>query len=126
MIEQLKNTKTWEERYRLIIQAGKNLPRPTEDELAQMHLITGCEAQMWFQILPKNNRTFQFKAFSEARIMNGLLWILLQNINNKTTDELQCFDFSEFFTKLGISQRLSETRLNGLNQIEQLVKQQCI
>ncbi|BFU59840.1 MULTISPECIES: SufE family protein [Rodentibacter] len=126
MIEQLKNAKTWEERYRLIIQAGKNLPRPTEDELAQMQLITGCEAQMWFQILTKNDRTFQFKAFSEARIMNGLLWILLQTINGKTTNELQCFDFSVFFTKLGIAQRLSETRLNGLNQIEQLVKQQCI
>ena len=113
MIEQLKQAKNWEDRYRLIIQAGKNLSRPNDDELAQMQPITGCEAQMWFQIMPKNDRTFQFNGFSEARIMNGLLWILLNQINGKTADEL-------------ISQHLSETRLNGLNQIGQQLKNLCI
>lgn len=126
MIEQLKNAKTWEERYRLIIQAGKNLPRPSDEELAQMQPITGCEAQIWFQILPKNDRTFTFRAFSEARIMNGLLWILLQEINGKTAEELRDFDLTTFFSELGIAQRLSETRLNGLNQISQQIKQLCI
>ena len=126
MIEQLKQAKNWEDRYRLIIQAGKNLSRPSDDELAQMHSITGCEAQMWFQIMPKNDRTFQFKGFSEARIMNGLLWILLNQINGKTADELNKFDITAFFSELGISQRLSETRLNGLNQIGQQLKSLCI
>ncbi|EIJ74537.1 SufE family protein [Haemophilus haemolyticus] len=126
MIEQLKQAKNWEERYRLIIQAGKNLPRPSDDELAQMQPITGCEAQMWFQIIPKNDRTFQFNGFSEARIMNGLLWILFNKINGKTADELNTFDITAFFSELGISQRLSETRLNGLNQIGQQLKILCI
>lgn len=125
MIEQLQQAKNWEDRYRLIIQAGKNLARPSDDELAQMQPITGCEAQMWFQIIPQNDRTFQFKAFSEARIMNGLLWILLQHIQGKTADELRNFDLTAFFTELGIAQRLSETRLNGLNQIGQQLKQLC-
>ena len=126
MIEQLKQAKNWEDRYRLIIQAGKNLSRPSDDKLAQMPPITGCEAQMWFQIIPKNDRTFQFKGFSEARIMNGLLWILLNQINGKTADELNKFDITAFFSELGISQRLSETRLNGLNQIGQQLKNLCI
>lgn len=126
MIEQLKQAKNWEEKYRLIIQAGKNLLRPTDDELTEMQSITGCEAQMWFQIIPKNNRTFDFKAFSEARIMNGLLFILLNEIKGKTTDELRGFDLSAFFSELGITQRLSETRLNGLNQISQQLKNLCI
>lgn len=126
MIEQLQQAKSWEDRYRLIIQAGKNLARPRDDELAQMTPITGCEAQMWFQILPQTDRTFRFKAFSEARIMNGLLWILLQEIQGKTADELRNFDLTAFFTELGIAQRLSETRLNGLNQIGQQLRQLCI
>ena len=126
MIEQLKQAKNWEDRYRLIIQAGKNLSRPSDDKLAQMKPITGCEAQMWFQIMPKNDRIFQFNGFSEARIMNGLLWILLNQINGKTADELNKFDITVFFSELGISQRLSETRLNGLNQIGQQLKNLCI
>lgn len=126
MIEQLKNAKTWEERYRLIIQAGKNLPRPRDEELAEMQPISGCEAQMWFQILPKTDRTFTFQAFSEARIMNGLLWILLNQINGKSVEQLRNFDLGAFFNELGIAQRLSETRLNGLNQIAQQLKNLCI
>lgn len=126
MIEQLKNAKTWEERYRLIIQAGKNLPRPRDEELAEMQPISGCEVQMWFQILPKTDRTFTFRAFSEARIMNGLLWILLNQINGKSVEQLRNFDLGAFFNELGIAQRLSETRLNGLNQIAQQLKNLCI
>ena len=76
--------------------------------------------------MPKNDRTFQFNGFSEARIMNGLLWILLNQINGKTADELNKFDITVFFSELGISQRLSETRLNGLNQIGQQLKNLCI
>lgn len=126
MIEALKQAKNWEDRYRLIIQASKNLPRPTDEKLAQMQPITGCEAQMWFEIDPQNDRTFQFNAFSEARIMNGLLWILLENINGKTAEELNTFDIAAFFNELGITHRLSATRLNGLNQIGQQLKQLCI
>ncbi|WP_192874976.1 SufE family protein, partial [Haemophilus influenzae] len=69
---------------------------------------------------------FQFSGFSEARIMNGLLWILFNKINGKTADELNTFDITAFFSELGISQRLSETRLNGLNQIGQQLKNLCI
>ena len=58
--------------------------------------------------------------------MNGLLWILLNQINGKTADELNTFDITVFFSELGISQRLSETRLNGLNQIGQQLKNLCI
>lgn len=62
-----------------------------------------AEAQMWFQIMPKNN-TFQFSGFSEARIMNDFTSVLFNKINGKTTDELNTFDITGiFFSELGIS-----------------------
>ena len=119
--QQLMNAKTWEERYRLIIQAGKNLPIPNENELTQMDSIQGCEVQVWFKFTEKNDRTFHFQAYSEARIMNGLLWILLQHIEDKNAEQLRHFDLTAYFTHLGIAQRLSNTRLNGLKHIEQIL-----
>ena len=119
--QQLMNAKTWEERYRLIIQAGKNLPIPNENELTQMDSIQGCEVQVWFKFTEKNDRTFHFQAYSEARIMNGLLWILLQHIEDKNAEPLRHFDLTAYFTHLGIAQRLSNTRLNGLKHIEQIL-----
>ena len=121
MLENIKQAKNWEDRYRFIIQAGKHLPPPSPDELAQMRAIQGCEAGLWFKAIPQNNGMFQFQAYSEARIMNGLLWLLLQNINGQTRNQLQQFNIRQFFDELGITSRLSETRLNGLKQIEEIL-----
>lgn len=119
--QQLAETKHWEERYRLIIQAGKNLPEPSEEEFATMQSIPGCEVQVWFKFTEKTDRTFHFQAYSEARIMNGLLWILLQRIENQTAEALRQFDLTAYFNELGIAQRLSSTRLNGLKHIEEIL-----
>ena len=119
--QQLAETKNWEERYRLIIQAGKNLPEPSEEEFATMQSIPGCEVQVWFKFTEKTDRTFHFQAYSEARIMNGLLWILLQRIENQTAEALRQFDLTAYFNELGIAQRLSSTRLNGLKHIEKML-----
>ncbi|WP_439294571.1 SufE family protein [Lonepinella sp. BR2882] len=123
MIEQIQQAKNWEERYRLLIQAGKNLPQPTENELAQWTEIQGCEVRLWCKISASLDRTLQLQAYSEARIMNGLLFLLINAVNEKPLDELQQFDITIFFTELGIAQRLSSTRLNGLKQIEQSIKE---
>ena len=122
MLENIKQAKNWEDRYRFIIQAGKHLSQPSPDELAQMRSIQGCEAGLWFKAIPQqNDDTFQFQAYSEARIMNGLVWLLLQNIDGQTRDQLQQFNIRQFFDELGIASRLSETRLNGLKQIEEIL-----
>ena len=119
--QQLAETKHWEDRYRLIIQAGKNLPEPSEEEFATMQSIPGCEVQVWFKFTEKTDRTFHFQAYSEARIINGLLWILLQRIENQTAEALRQFDLTAYFNALGIAQRLSSTRLNGLKHIEKML-----
>ena len=121
MLENIKQAKNWEDRYRFIIQTGKLLSQPSPDELAQMQSIQGCEAGLWFKTIPQNDGTFQFQAYSEARIMNGLLWLLLKNINGQTSNQLQQFNIRQFFDELGIASRLSETRLNGLKQIEEIL-----
>ena len=119
--QQLAETKHWEDRYRLIIQAGKNLPEPSKEEFATMQSIPGCEVQVWFKFTEKTDRTFHFQAYSEARIKNGLLWIVLQRIENQTAEALRQFDLTAYFNALGIAQRLSSTRLNGLKHIEKML-----
>lgn len=126
--QQLIHAPNWEERYRLIIQAGRNLPLPSAQQLSEMQQISGCEVNVWFKKSPKTDRTlndnsivWEFQAYSEARIMNGLLWILLQEIDGKTSEQLHQFDIHAFYQKLGIANRLTTTRLNGLKQIEDIL-----
>lgn len=122
MKQQLMDCQSWEARYRLIIQLGKQLERPNDQALANMPLIEGCEAQLWFSATACNG-VYHFRAYSEARIMNGLLWILLQELEGKNAEQLKQFQLTEFFSQLGITQRLSATRLNGLKQIEAYLHQ---
>lgn len=121
-IEAIKNAPSWEEKYRQLIQLGKNLTKPTNSELAQWQLISGCEVNLWVKISVNSDRTLQLNAYSEARIMNGLLAILIHEVNGKSLEALANFDMTARFTELGIAQRLSDTRLNGLKQIEQKIR----
>ena len=119
--QQLMNAKTWEERYRLIIQAGKNPPKQNKNQPPHLHTFLGSQLLLCLKLPQNHDRTFHFQAYSEARIMNGLLWILLQHIENKSAEQLRHFDLTAYFTHLGIAQRLSTTRLNGLKHIEQML-----
>ncbi len=121
---QILQAKLWNDRYKWLIQAGKTIKRPSDEELNQMQKIAGCEANLWFQVIENNknsHRTFYFKAFSEARIINGLLFLLLEEIKDKSISELHQFDVTGFFSSLGIAERLSSTRLNGLKKIESIL-----
>lgn len=121
-IEAIKNAPTWEEKYRQLIQLGKNLTKPTESELAQWQSISGCEVNLWAKICLNPDRTLQLNAYSEARIMNGLLAILINEVNGKAIETLVDFDITTRFNEFGIAQRLSDSRLNGLKQIEQKIR----
>ena len=120
-IEAIKNAPSWEEKYRQLIQLGKNLSKPTDSELAQWQLISGCEVNLWVKISVNSDRTLQLNAYSEARIMNGLLAMLIHEVNGKSQEDLANFDMTARFTEFGIAQRLSDTRLNGLKQIEKMI-----
>ena len=47
--------------------------------------------------------------------------VIVANINGQTRNQLQQFNIRQFFDELGIASRLSETRLNGLKQIEEIL-----
>ncbi|MCI5763633.1 MAG: SufE family protein, partial [Actinobacillus porcinus] len=47
--------------------------------------------------------------------------MLIHEVNGKSLGDLANFDMTARFTELGIAQRLSDTRLNGLKQIEKMI-----
>ena len=63
-------------------------------------------------------RKNHFSAYSEARIINGLLYLLLSALQDLSLNEIRQFDLTALLQQCGIAQRLSQTRLNGLKNIE--------
>ncbi|MGR6981343.1 SufE family protein [Testudinibacter sp. P27/CKL/0425] len=121
LIAKFEQLQQWEARYRYLIQLGKQLPTPSADDLAQMQLIRGCEVEVRFRADKQADGSYRFAAYSEARIMNGLLYLLLCALQDLPLSALQQFDVAALLQQCGIAQRLSETRLNGLKNIETLL-----
>ncbi|MEG9498496.1 SufE family protein [Mannheimia indoligenes] len=113
-----ENCKSWEERYRLLIQLSRELPKPSEERLAELPEIEGCESRLWFQFQLSPRKV---EAYSDARLMQGILMIVQTALLEKSVEELKTFNLKAMFDELKISPNLTSTRLNGLGQIQKLI-----
>ncbi len=111
----------WEERYKYIIDLGKELP-PMADQLkTDESIVRGCQSKVWLVDENREGRLF-FTADSDAFIVKGLLGVVLAAYNGKTPGEILAFDVDAYFDKLDLIQHLSSTRGNGLKSMVKRIK----
>lgn len=103
----------WEERYKYIIDLGKELPSMDTSLRTEQYLVRGCQSQVWLVDEWRDGRLF-FQADSDAFIVKGLLGVVLAAFNGKTPGEILAFDIDAYFGQLDLLQHLSSTRGNGL------------
>jgi cysteine desulfuration protein SufE len=113
---------SWEQRARLLMQWGERLPLLAEDEKTDTHLVDGCESKVWL-LGDFSDGRWQFRAASDARLIRGLVALLLSRVNGLSADELQTVDLNAWFDQLGLSRQLSSSRSNGLNAVLQRMRQ---
>ncbi|AHG80189.1 SufE protein probably involved in Fe-S center assembly [Mannheimia varigena USDA-ARS-USMARC-1388] len=116
--QKFEDCKSWEERYRLLIQFSRQLPKPSEVELVTLPEIEGCESRLWFQFQLEARKV---QAYSDARLMQGILFIVVTALTEKSVEELKSFDLKAMFDELKISPNLTSTRLNGLGQLQKWI-----
>jgi cysteine desulfuration protein SufE len=113
IIDSLGFFDNWEERYKYIIDLGKELPEMDASLRIDEYLVRGCQSQVWLIDEWRDGRLF-FQADSDAFIVKGLLGVVLAAFNGKTPGEILAFDIDAYFTQLDLLQHLSSTRGNGL------------
>lgn len=104
---------SWEERYKYLIDLGKELPELPETLHTEDRLVRGCQSQVWVDSRLDAGRV-QLAVDSDAFIVKGLLGVVLAAYNNKTPEEILAFDIDSYFTDLELMNHLSPTRGNGL------------
>jgi cysteine desulfuration protein SufE len=105
----------WEERYRYIIDLGKQLDGLDDAFKTEENKVRGCMSQVWFTSNVEDGdppRIF-FNADSDATIVRGLIAILLIVYSGKTPAEIRETDIKSLFERLGLSAHLSPSRSNG-------------
>jgi cysteine desulfuration protein SufE len=103
----------WEERYRYVIELGRELAPLTDAERSEANKVRGCASQVWLVTEPGDG-TLGFRGDSDAHIVRGLIAILLRLYSGRAPAEILAFDAKAAFEQLGLSGALSAQRSNGL------------
>jgi cysteine desulfuration protein SufE len=106
----------WEDRYKYIIDLGKELPEMPASLQTTDRLVKGCQSNVWMDVGLKGKR-LQFLVTSDAIIVKGLLSLIMSAYNDKTAADIVKFDIEEYFMLLDLERHLSPTRGNGLKAI---------
>lgn len=114
---------SWENRARLLLKYGQQLDPITHEQRTQESLIRGCESPVWC-LLHQQEGVLQIQLDTDARLLKGLLAVLLVRIQGLTAAELAQLDINDWFTQLGLSRQLSPSRSNGLNAVIQHIRTQ--
>jgi cysteine desulfuration protein SufE len=121
-LQAFNDTLSWEQRARLLMQWGERLPVLTDEEKSDEHLVDGCESKVWLlgEVIDGH---WQFRAASDARLIRGLVALLLARVNGLSAQALQEVDLPAWFNQLGLSRQLSPSRSNGLNAVLQRMRE---
>ncbi len=117
----------WEDRYRYIIELGKELPNLPEEDHTEENRVHGCVSQVWLKVIPEGSgpgAKLHFLADSDAIIVKGLIYILLSMVEGKTAREIMDMDIAGQLERLGLQEHLTQQRANGLaSMIERLKRE---
>ena len=111
----------WEERYRYLIDLGRDLPHMDDASKTEDSLVRGCTSRVWL-ISSEKGGVITFQADSDAHIVRGLIALLLAAYDGKTKDEIAAIDIEKKFAEIGLDQHLSPNRRSGFFAMVERIK----
>lgn len=108
----------WEDRYRHVIELGRDMPDMEDALKAPATKVDGCASQVW--IMPEvtgtgPEATFDFKGDSDAMIVRGLIAVLHALYAGLPVAQVVQVDARAELARLGLDENLSAQRSNGLS-----------
>jgi len=116
----------WEDRYRYVIELGKELEPLQPDDYTEDHKVRGCVSQVWLVTERGGDAerpVLKFRGDSDAHIVRGLIAILIALYSGKRAEEITQLDAEKVFDQIGLRDHLTPQRSNGLASMVQRVKQ---
>ena len=113
----------WEDRYRYVMELGRELAPLPEAERTDANKVRGCASQVWLvTAVDPVSKVMTFRGDSDAHIVKGLVAILLTVLSGKTGAEIAASDPLAVFDGLGLKEHLTPQRSNGLASMVARIK----
>lgn len=109
----------WEDRYRYLIELGRELEPLPPEALNDLTKVPGCVSQVWLTSEQDDQRPprLTFAGESDAHIVKGLVAIALALYSGRTAPEILEIDAESVFNELGLKEHLTPQRSNGLRSM---------
>lgn len=121
IIEEFNQIQGWEDRYKKIIQIGKDLPKIAEELYDDKYLVKGCQSQVWLFASLNEKGEMEITADSDAMIVKGLVALLKRAYSGLPPEEIIQTP-PRFIEELGFKDYLSPSRANGfLSMVKQIM-----
>ena len=112
-----------DERYRLLIELGRELD-PMPDALkTDATLVRGCSASVWVYPTEGAEGRLHFLADSNAAITKGIIALVLSSVQDKPAEDVAAMDIADALEPFDLKNQLSSNRTQGLPNMIALIRE---
>ena len=126
IIENFASLEDWDDRYRYLIELGRELPAMSAAAHSDANKVQGCASQVWLDTTVRPNGgagpVLTFVGDSDAHIVRGLIAILFAIFSGRHADEILAVDALVLFERIGLRAHLTPQRSNGFRSMVERIR----
>ena len=112
-----------DDRYRLLIDLGRQL-EPMPDPLkTDATLVRGCSASVWVYPQQREDGTLHFLADSNAAITKGIIALVLATVQDRSASQILSTDIDATLAPFDLRNQLSSNRTQGIPNMIALIRE---
>jgi cysteine desulfuration protein SufE len=112
-----------DERYRLLIELGRELDHMPDALKTDATLVRGCSASVWVYPTDGGNGRLHFLADSNAAITKGIIALVLSAVQDRPAAEVAVMDVGKALEPFDLRNQLSSNRTQGLPNMIALIRE---
>lgn len=111
-----------DDRYRLLIELGRELEPMPEPLKTDATLVRGCSARVWVYPTRLPDGRLHFLADSDAHITKGIVALILSAVQDRPAPEIAEMDIAAALAPFDLRNQLSSNRTQGVPNMIALVQ----
>lgn len=111
-----------DDRYRLLIDLGRELEAMPEPLKTDATLVRGCSASVWVYPTRKEDGTLHFLADSNAAITKGIIALVLLTVQDREPAAISATDIEGELAPFDLKNQLSSNRTQGIPNMIALIR----
>ncbi len=112
-----------DERYRLLIELGRELDDMPDALKTDATKVRGCSASVWVYPAAREDGTLHFLADSNAGITKGIVALVIAAVQDRPAADVAATDIAEALSPFDLKNQLSSNRTQGIPNMIALIRE---